>query len=331
MSNTLRSKLTFYGTVLAVAITSLALGFLLRHSYDEWETQDESMEIHLGQTDLINPLLSCRPENDNQLIPQAPLEKRINSLVEKMKRDGIITDIGLTFRDLNNGPSFAINADANYSGASLLKVPIMIGYLRISESRPDVLNESITYIGARHSASTHHQNILPPVPLVENQNYRVDELIARMITHSDNSATLMLGEHRPEADVLPTLQAMGVPLLIENDDAAISVRAYSSIFRILYNATFLNKMLSNAALKMLSNSEFKAGLVAGIPAGIPVAHKFGERSLEGGNSFQFHDCGIIYMPGRPYLLCVLSRGPDMAKLVPAIAEISKAVYEEVSK
>ena len=54
-----------------------------------------------------------------------------------------------------------------------------------------------------------------------------------------------------------------------------------------------------------------------VPAGTVIAHKFGEWGRERPEGFeqQFHDCGIVYRPGRPYLACVMTRGRSLPTLV----------------
>lgn len=323
------SKGRLIASAAVIAVSSFAAGLLSANIADDIKDYNHQSEIHMGQTDLINPLLACRPPEDVQFYPQDRIESRIRALIEELKTRHQLQEMSLIFRDLNNGPSFAINPHAKYSGASLLKVPIMVGYLRIAEDRPDILLEKITYDPAKHDSHTHVQLVQPPPPLLPGQQYTVDELMARMITESDNAATIMLGLHRPEADVIPTLQAMGVTLSFVGDDAYISVRDYASLFRILFNSTFLSRKWSNASLRLLSQSRFRAGLVAGVPPDVLVAHKFGERSVDA-TVQQFHDCGIIYKPKQPYLLCVMSRGSDLPNLIKAVAEVSGAVYQEIS-
>jgi len=315
---------------LGIAAVAFFIGLFYGQYQEGLETSRHNSEVHLGQMDMINPLLACRPQEDLQFYPQDQMEKRIRGLIEDLKNRNQVSDMALIFRDLNNGPSFSVNPDSKYSGASLLKVPIMIGYLRLAEERPDVLLEQITYDPAKHDSANHFQLVDPPVRLVPGQNYAVDELMTRMITMSDNVATVMLGETHPEADVIPVLNSMGVELTFQQSDAFISVRAYASIFRILFNSTYLSRRYSNASLKLMSQSLFKRGLVAGVPADVPVAHKFGERSLQP-NVQQFHDCGIIYKPGQPYLLCVMSRGANLEHLIKSVAEVSSAVYSELSE
>lgn len=46
---------------------------------------------------------------------------------------------------------------------------------------------------------------------------------------------------------------------------------------------------------------------------------------------ELHDCGIIYYPERPYLLCVMTEGNDLNELAGVIQNISKTVYEWTAK
>jgi hypothetical protein len=60
-----------------------------------------------------------------------------------------------------------------------------------------------------------------------------------------------------------------------------------------------------------------------------VAHKFGEREsrdLQGNTSYQLHDCGVVYYPKRPFLLCVMTKGTDSDVLTKVIQDISQSIY-----
>ena len=80
--------------------------------------------------------------------------------------------------------------------------------------------------------------------------------------------------------------------------------------------------------------DFPQGLQAGIPASVEVAQKFGERQVflhDGTLSYrELHDCGIVYAPDNPYILCVMTRGHDFASLSSTIRDISKVVYDYVA-
>ena len=80
-------------------------------------------------------------------------------------------------------------------------------------------------------------------------------------------------------------------------------------------------------LGLLSQSTFQQGLVAGLPAGIVVAHKFGERGYNNPTiPDQLHDCGIVYTK-KPYVICVMTQGTGYDAMAGIIAHISKMVYD----
>jgi beta-lactamase class A len=157
----------------------------------------------------------------------------------------------------------------------------------------------------------------------------IAEIVEYMIKYSDNNAVYILGKNIDKNILLNTYRDLGIefPSL---PSYTISVRTYSSFYRILYNATYLSKEYSEKALKLLSELEFRDGLVAGVPEDVKVSHKFGERNLGDGKK-QIHDCGIVYYSKTPYLLCIMTRGKENNELVRAVAKISKIVFDEIVK
>jgi len=72
---------------------------------------------------------------------------------------------------------------------------------------------------------------------------------------------------------------------------------------VLYNATYLDRDLSEKALELLANSNFKLGLRAGVSPTVTVADKYGERTAfdpQGNVQYrELHDCGIVYDQNGP--------------------------------
>ena len=93
-------------------------------------------------------------------------------------------------------------------------------------------------------------------------------------------------------------------------------------------ASYLNEKYSEKALELLTRTEYKNGLVAAVPKEIVVAHKFGERNNVQSEK-QLHDCGIIYYPDHPYLLCIMTRGSDYGTLEIAIQDVAVKVYRSL--
>ncbi len=151
-----------------------------------------------------------------------------------------------------------------------------------------------------------------------------------MIIYSDNNPSKLLAQNIKAPAFFRPYEELGLPLpTVENGEYYLRVKDYATFFRVLYNTSYLTREYSEKALRILAKSEFKDALVAGVPGNVIVAHKFGERIWEDTKEHQMHDCGIIYHPDAPYLLCVMTRGKSFDKLKKTIADISKLVYEEI--
>ncbi|MDP2815907.1 MAG: serine hydrolase [Rectinemataceae bacterium] len=108
----------------------------------------------------------------------------------------------------------------------------------------------------------------------------------------------------------------------------ITARSYANIFRILYNASYLNVKSSNEILDLLSQSKFDKGITAGVPDGTKVAQKFGEANeLKDGEEFHIlNNCGIVYKPKNPYILCVLIEGKEYGNMEKVMQRIATSSY-----
>jgi beta-lactamase class A len=323
-------------SAILIALTFFILGFLASRVFfgdSPKAGSNEVEEVRQGGYKLINPLLECDIKGETALNKYVPFEKKIKERIQKEVIDpNNNIYLAMYFRNLNNGPWFGINPDENFSPASLLKVPLLMAYLKLSEEDPDVLKKIIAYNGAQPGAVS--QDVVPKDPLQAGEPYTVEDLLNRMIIFSDNEAMSLLVQNISPEDFNRTYSDLGINVPdVRGPDDFMSVKEYASFFRILYNAAYLDKRTSEKALEMLSKVEYKDGLVAGIDDGISVAHKFGERKIEeNGNPLnQLHDCGIVYYEKYPYLLCVMTRGKDFQELSGAIAQTSRIVFSEIKK
>lgn len=289
-------------------------------------TKDVQLERREGQYEFVNPLLECEGAEDLISGELVPFKDKIIDLVEREKEENKIKDVSVYFRDMNDGPWFGLNEKELFVPGSLLKIPIMIGYLKEAESNPAILKREIKF---DRKLPVNVQYIKPSETMEFGKSYTVEELIYRMIVNSDNDAAYLLIQNDNAAAYEKVFKDLGLPLPPYIGPYEVSVRRYTSFFRILFNASYLNKEMSNIALKILSNADFDRGLVAGVPSNVPVAQKFGEITTE--EYKQFHDCGIIYYPKNPYLLCVMTKGDDYEKLASVIRDVSRLVYEEVDR
>ena len=293
--------------------------------------------------DFINTDIVC---NDTQQVVKKTgyieTTNRIASLIKGEQQKNGSIEIAVYFRDLKNGPVFGINENAKFIPASLLKLPLAMYFFSLEEEQPGFLMTNLTYTDAvrqtlsptaTSSPSYVHQEFPLGTDLQIGQSYTIDDLLSRMLQYSDNFAYLTLLSYVTSqpggSEVLR--QKYGELGIIDPTyaDDTITVRSYASIFRLLYHVSYLDAASSEKALSLLSKSDFNDGLVAGIPSGTRIAHKFGERELGNGIK-QIHDCGIVYYPDNPYLICVMTKGSNVQSLTSVISKISGIVYDEVN-
>lgn len=318
----LKRLLIFSALILAFGI-GLALGWGLKG----YMTESKATEYREGQYGFINPLLEC--EGSEEMISRELLsfKGKIEELIQGEIATKRIKFASVYFRDLNNGPWIGINEEEPFLPGSLLKIPVMIAYFKKAESDPSALSEKIVY---DMDIPPSGQFRRPVIRLERGKEYTVEELIYRMIVYSDNDATYLLQLHDRENLYGRTYVDLGIPVPDGLHEYRVNVKKYASFFRILFNASYLNKEMSNKALELLNKADFEEGLVAGVPPNIQTAQKFGE-SKSPDNQKQLHDCGIVYYPKHPYLLCVMTKGNAYEHLIPAIRNISRSTFEEVDR
>lgn len=304
-----------------------SLGFVVRGLFPR-RSKSESVEIREGGWAYINPLLECEQAQnlmeDNEL---SPFKKKVEAFITKNLHNEWGDDVSVYFREMNNGLAFSIGESEQFYPASLLKVPEMISVLKAAEVNPALLAKKIVYDKPELQSM---QNADVTDKMVFGRSYTVEELLKRMIEYSDNVAALLLEDAMKPSDLKKTYDDLGLPdpyYLNDQSGYMISVESYASFFRILFNASYLNKDLSKKALMYLAHTDYRKGLVAGMPPQVAVAHKFGLRKVNGIK--QLHDCGIVYYPNHPYLLCVMTSGPEPEFLDTTIAEISHFIFKEI--
>jgi beta-lactamase class A len=280
---------------------------------------------------LTRKTLDCGLQDESQARMQS-IDAAVDATVARYLKDGRATRISVWTRDLETNQWASTNEFERYAPASMMKVPIMIAYLKLAETNPAVLDEQIAYVNAPENGDE-VENFLPASLMTTGQNYTVRALITNMIVNSDNNAMYVLLGHIDPLVLSDTLVNIGIE--IPKDAKTydfLTAKTYANIFRILYNASYLNRRDSQMALDMLTQSTFK-GISTTLPSYIRVAHKFGERKVVAADgkteAVELHDCGIVYHSPDPYSLCIMTAGSDFKTQQQIISDISALVYEKM--
>ena len=254
------------------------------------------------------------------------IKQTISQIIDRYKTNDGVTNTSVYLREYSRNEWMAINENETYEPGSLFKVPVLIAILKMNEKNAGFLYKKIKY----EKLITLNKNVAYVSKTIQlGQTYTIKELLTYMIKYSDNAATILI-ENNMSTQVLQKLFS-DVGIEVPNVYAAkylFNIRDYSIFMRIIYNVGYLTAESSEFAAELLTQCDFKDGIVKGIPDNIKLSHKFGEA----GNQIekQIHETALVFLEGKPYLLTIMTKGSDNTKLCKLIAEISNAVYINVN-
>jgi beta-lactamase class A len=278
----------------------------------------------------IRPSITETAPESRKIRELKPFRYKVDALIQSKLEDEEASSVSIYFRDLNNGNWFGIREDEKFSPEIQLKLPILIAYFKWAETNPLVLRKKIFYRGVGGPFEPRY--LKSPKPLEPRKDYTVNELLLRMTAYGDNSAYALLLANLPPAYLHKVAKDLYVNYDPDKKEDSLTLNAYASFFRVLFNASYLNEEMSEKALRYLARSVFRDGMAAGVPPEVNVASKAGERVIEApetGEALQLHEFGIIYHPERPFLLGITVQGSDFQDLARVIRDITSLVYEEV--
>ena len=279
---------------------------------------------------LTSPFLECSGElNGDAKLVRA--RRSVVSLVREAQQADPSLRVSVYARDLNNGPWIGVDERELFVPASLNKVPVLIYVLARAESDPSSLDQLLTYPGpeAMESESSLGEEMADH-RMEAGAEYSIRDLLFRMIGFSDNHAKELLMGGVSEADVEALMQIVHAGNTTVDGRLLTDAKTYASIFRVLYNANFLDRGMSEYALDLLTRSHFQEGIRRYIPEEIPIASKFGFSEDPSGRprAARVHECGIIYQPDAPYVLCVMTRSEQAseAEMAEVMAQVSRTIW-----
>jgi beta-lactamase class A len=272
------------------------------------------------------PLLSRRifaKDQNDIIINFIPLREALKEYVGE--RGG---KVGVYFEYLPSGISIGVNEKQEIKVVSLSKVPLVMSIFKKIE-RGKISLDDMLVIEEKHLdrgfGTLWQRGAGARVP--------IKELVRLALTESDNTAYRALFDQLTNQEVHEVYVGLDVSIERQQEGGLfypiISPKSYSSIFRSLYLSSFLTKNHSNYILETLTQSASKDKLAAGVPDTVKIAHKIGVfKKLDSPSQNLFVDCGIVYVPDRPYILCAsVSDTDEEAKR--HLSYISKMIYEYI--
>ncbi len=277
----------------------------------------------------ISPLLSYDLPPNTQLAEFKELNEKIKILIAEKLAEGKVDRLGVYFKDFTSGQWTGINEEGLFQPASLLKIPIMVAYFKLTETNKSLLDRVVSIVPTKATSFTRAPSRLYKV----GWQYKIGELIRGMIVESDNDAADTLIANIDPDFLSGVFGDLGISPPNSNDESqATSPKTFGLFFRVLYNSTYLERDFSEKALAIMDQVDYKDGIDTSNLKNISVADKFGERVIlkgEGSHVIDLSDCGIVYYPSKPYLLCIMTEGKNEDNLKQVIQDISNLTLDEV--
>jgi beta-lactamase class A len=231
--------------------------------------------------------------------------------------------VGVYFEYLPSGTSIGANEKGEVKLVSLSKVPLVMAiYKKIERGK---MSKDDRFTIKKEHLNQYFGNLWKRG---EGVSLSVEELVKLTLVDSDNTAYNVLSDELTEQEAGEVYEGLDIQLTIEDEYLLVSPKNYSSIFRSLYLSSFLTKEHSSHILDILTQTPFRDQIDAGVPDTIKIAHKIGVFKQVGDAQEVYIDCGIVYVPNRPYVLCVFVQD-TLEQAQRHTSLISRMVYEYI--
>lgn len=219
---------------------------------------------------------------------------------------GVKGDFSIYIEDLGDGEKYSLRPNDIFPAASLYKLYLMAAVLKEVELTSEVTMQTKLSASKAHLVEVYGGVDTGYEEAPENISYTIEEALTRIGRVSDNFASIMLAEKIGWDKVSDSTSSLTV----------------ADFFKKLYRQEIVNANVSGKLIEFLSLNQLNNRIPAGLPEGMRVIHKTGELARVR------HDAGIVYLPGREYVIVLMSQNLQYEDGgVEVLAKISKEVYE----
>ncbi len=256
---------------------------------------------------------------------EAKLRQKIEAYDQKM--DGVL---GVAAIDLNSGHMWSHNGKAVFPQASAIKIPILIEMFRLRELGQLNFGERVRLEPKDSVAGSGvFQERLKKGPVETT----VEEIVREMIASSDNTATNWCIRRAGMANINQTSSKLGFldtrlqrimldqAAATRNEENVSTPEEMARMVELIYRGKAVSETASKGMIAMMKL--VKDDMRKAVPAEVEVASKVGE--LTGVRT----EIGIIYLPGRPFVLAVM--GTFLKEPQSPVEDITRIVFDHYAK
>lgn len=256
------------------------------------------------------------------------LMRRLEAVAEDF--DGLM---GVSVMDLASGGEFHLNGDVVFPVASSIKIPLLVELFNKAKAGTMDLDEEVTI---RDGNMVKGSGVLKEMG-DGTLTLTTRDLATLMIIVSDNTATNMLIDAVGMDDVNEMLRGLGLEetrlqrkmqdhqAIQEGRDNFSTPSEFARLMERLYRHEDIDPRVCEETLSVLKKPK-ATPLSRALPYDVEAADKSGD--MPGVRC----DVGIVFVPGRPYILSIMTKDvpeSDLKKLRTdeAITMVSKMIYE----
>lgn len=277
----------------------------------------------------------------------APLDALGKNLYDYLMAQGFEpgtnTQGSLFLLNLKTGESVSLNPGIAYSGASLMKIPVLVSFFRKVNTIPDPTQAQLMAEMIACSENISSNKLLST--LGEGDEYRGTQYLTETMRTLGLKNTFLIRSFDEGVIRAGATEQPFMPPTIEADQSQTNPDPsnqttpedmgwlLSGIYQCALNgdgpltSAFPNEIDQNECRRMirvLRTNHIGALIEAGVPSGVTVAHKHGWTDTAHG------DAGIVFTNGGDYVLSVML-GTNQTWLLqeitfPAVAEVSRQTY-----
>jgi beta-lactamase class A len=240
--------------------------------------------------------------SEKQKVLWQKLESAIHDVDQHL--DGVM---GVAIEDLKTGDQFFVHENEVFAQASSIKLTVLANlYLQAQQGKLKLTDLYTVQVSDLVPDSDIMGGLTPGVTRVT-----LRDLATMMVAVSDNSAANVLIDRVGMESVNAMLDSLGLThtrlrrkmmdlnAARQGRENISTPREMMMLLDAIYHGKLLNKETTADFFKMLSTNK-NSWIPRDLPADIKVANK--EGSLEGVRN----DSGIVFVEGRPYVICVMT-------------------------
>jgi len=229
---------------------------------------------------------------------------------------GFEGEYSVVVRNLEDGRSASLNAGRVYYAASLFKLALLLEAYRQHDAGEIDFAELLTL---EEKYVEYDLNTLEDLGLREGDMLTVADALKAMIIVSDTPTAVMIQDLVNPARVNQTLRSLGInDMSVTTYDLPTTAQDMALLMAAVAAGEGVSAESRREMLALLLQESIRDGIPSGVPPNSAVAHK------SGNFTDATHDVALVWGPGGPYVIAVLS---DRSWDSEPIRAVSRAVWD----